>query len=162
MQDIRLLIVDDHSELRKLMAASLQKQDGIGEIIEADNGVEALRIIAENRVDVLITDLVMPHMDGYTLLDEMQKLTIDHVPKAIVVTALGRDDFVMRAIERGAAYYMIKPYDSTQLYARILEVAGYETHETPVQLLSPTQRTQSLDERLGGLFLTIGIPAHIK
>ena len=162
MQDIRLLVVDDHPDLRKMMVSTLQKQDGIGEISEADNGVTALRIIAENRIDVLITDIVMPHMDGYTLLDEMQKLAIDHLPKAIVVTALGRDDFVMRAIERGASYYMIKPYDTAQLYARILEVVGAEPKEAPVSLLSSPHRTQTIDERLGGLFLTIGIPAHIK
>lgn len=165
MQSIRLLVVDDHDQLRRTMVEFLQKQEGIASVREAGNGVEALTILTSEPIDVMITDLIMPQMDGYTLLDEMQRLAIDPMPKTIAVTALGRDDFVMRAIERGVQYYMVKPFRLEHLLRHVHEVMGMSVPtdaEPAVKLSLSDRRVQSLDERLGSLFLTIGIPAHIK
>ncbi|MEA5014052.1 MAG: sporulation transcription factor Spo0A [Candidatus Limiplasma sp.] len=164
MHDVRLLVVDNHAELRRVMVEFLQKQEGIASVREAENGAEALNILANEPVDVMVTDLIMPLMDGYTLLEEMRKLPLDPTPKTIAVTALGRDDFVMRAIERGVMYYMVKPFDMKHLLRHIHEVMGISSQEAQ-PLLRPSltaRHTQSLDERLSSLFLTIGIPAHIK
>ncbi len=164
MQDVRLLVADDHSELRRVMVEFLQRQEGIASVREAENGVEALNILASEPIDVVVMDLIMPMMDGYALLDEMRKLPLDPMPKTIAVTALGRDDFVMRAIEKGVMYYMVKPFDMKHLLKHIHEVMGVNTRETesPLRTTMPGRSTQSLDERLSSLFLTIGIPAHIK
>ncbi len=163
MQEARLLVVDNHAELRHVMVEYLQRQEGIASVREADNGVDALGILGNEPVDVMVTDLIMPMMDGYTLLEEMHKLPLDPMPKAIAVTALGRDDFVMRAIERGVMYYMVKPFDMKHLLRHIQEVMGMSTKEAEQPLRPNLNRhTQSLDERLSSLFLTIGIPAHIK
>lgn len=166
MNDLRLLLVDNNPELRRTMMEFFVRQEDIKAVHEASHGAEALSILAQEPVDVIVTDLVMPHMDGYTLMEEMQKLTLDPRPKVIVLTSLGRDDFVMRAVERGISYYMIKPFDPQRLLTRIREVAGATTRQgedTAQQTVAlPTGRIQSLDERLSSLFLTIGIPAHIK
>ncbi len=164
MQDIRLLVVDDHAELRRMMVEFLQRQEGIASVREAENGVEALNILASEPIDVMVADMIMPMMDGYTLLEEMRKLPLDPVPKTIAVTALGRDDFVMRAIERGVMYYMVKPFDMKHLLRHIHEIMGMPARETEAALRPsvPLRQSQSLDERLSSLFLTIGIPAHIK
>ncbi|MDD3411227.1 MAG: sporulation transcription factor Spo0A, partial [Eubacteriales bacterium] len=164
MEDIRLLVVDDHRDVRALIKEFMQKQEGIGAVLEAENGAAALEIVTREPIDVMITDIVMPQMDGFALLDALRKLEIPQIPKAIVVTALARDDFVMRAIELGIAYYMVKPVDLRQLYGRILEAAGLngrdlERSAPPIPNFS---RIPTVDERLGGLFLTLGIPAHIK
>ena len=83
-------------------------------------------------------------------------------PKVIVLTGLARDDFIMRAIRLGASYYMVKPFDMELLYERILEVA----REQPASILAPAApqeaQEESVDERITNLFLTLGIPAHIK
>lgn len=165
MQGIRLLLVDDNLELRSSMAEYLAHQDGFASIRQAGNGVDALSILASEPIDVLVTDIIMPHMDGYTLMEEMHRLGLDPEPKIIAVTALGRDDFVMRAIERGATYYMVKPFDMGQLTAHIREIVSSATVESrplATHALTQTPRAQSVDERLSSLFLTIGIPAHIK
>jgi two-component system response regulator (stage 0 sporulation protein A) len=147
-----------------MMVEFLQKQEGIASVREAGNGLEALNHLANEPVDVMITDLIMPVMDGYTLLEEMRKLELEPVPKVIAVTALGRDDFVMRAIERGVMYYMVKPFDMKHLLRHIHEVMGMSTRDTdqPLRQAMPLRQTQSLEERISSLFLTIGIPAHIK
>ena len=77
-----------------------------------------------------------------------------------MLTGLARDDFIMRAIQLGASYYMVKPFDMNLLYERIVEVA----REQPAAVLAaaPQAADESVDERITNLFLTLGIPAHIK
>lgn len=164
MQEIRLLVVDDHAELRRMMVEFLQIQEGIASVRDVSNGLEAMSILASEPIDVMVTDLIMPVMDGYALLEEMHKLPLEPMPKVIAVTALGRDDFVMRAIERGVMYYMVKPFDMKHLLRHIHEVMGMSVRdsEQPLRQSVPLRQSQSIDERLSSLFLTIGIPAHIK
>ena len=163
MTNTRILIVDDHGTLRKSMADFLRRQEGIDEVREAANGVDALKCLHEGRYDILVTDIVMPMMDGYMLLEELRRQQITPQPRIIVASALGRDDFISRAVELGAQFYMVKPFEPEHLLNHIRELSdGGSTSflsaaHTPVPV-----HVQTLDERLGNLFLTIGIPAHIK
>ena len=160
MLNIRILVVDDHGTLRKRIADYLRAQEGVEEVAEAANGVEALKCLRESRFDVMITDLVMPLMDGYMLLEELPR-QIDPPPKTIVMSALSRDDFVTRAIDLGAVFYMVKPFEPEHLLSHIRDIQ--EERSVLPQAQAPVKpHVQSLDERLGSLFLTIGIPAHIK
>lgn len=162
MDQVRLLLVDDNVELRQKMVQLLRKQEGFTITGEAGNGLEALDVLKRETVDVMLLDIIMPQMDGYTLMEEMHKLTLAHPPQVIAITALGRDDFIMRAIELGARYYMIKPFESRVLIDRIREVAGHPQMQEAVGQTVAPDRLRSVDERLSSLFLTIGIPAHIK
>ena len=158
----RILVVDDHGSLRKSVAEFLRKQDGVETVEEAANGVEALKQLSEQTFDILVTDIVMPMMDGYMLLEEMKRMQLSPMPKTIVTTALGRDDFVVRAVELGAMYYMVKPFEPEYLMGHIRELVGKSAMPIQHAPAMSTTHVQSLDERLGNLFLTIGIPAHIK
>ncbi len=163
MEELKVLMVDHHECFRKATAEHLRKQEGVQQVREADNGAEALEWLSRESFDVLVTDLVMPRMDGYTLLESIARLRLSPMPKIIVATALARDDFVLRAIERGANFFLVKPYEPQHLLSHIREVCG--AARLPGSVMSPaagTARVQTLDERLGSLFLTIGIPAHIK
>jgi len=158
----RILIVDDHGTLRKSMADFLRRQEGIEEVREAANGVDALKCLREGRFDILVTDIVMPMMDGYMLLEELRRQQITPQPRIIVASALGRDDFITRAIELGAQFYMVKPFEPEHLLNHIRELADGGVRALPIAPAAVPTHVQSLDERLGSLFLTIGIPAHIK
>ena len=158
MQGYRILLVDNHQPLRKTLAEFLAKQEGVALIKEAANGVEALKLFREDRFDILITDIIMPLMDGYALMEEVRR-QVSPAPRIIVTSALSRDDFVTRAIELGASFYMVKPYDMAQLFSRIRDLSDRKPRVAPA---AEPSRSVSLDERLGSLFLTIGIPAHIK
>ena len=162
MTNTRILIVDDHGSLRKSMAEYLRKQDGIDEVQEAANGVEALKLLHDGRFDILVTDIVMPMMDGYMLLEELRRRQIVPQPRIIVASALGRDDFIARAIELGAQFYMVKPFEPEHLFSHIRDLADGAAPLLPASRTSAPTHAQSLDEKLGSLFLTIGIPAHIK
>ena len=163
MEELKVLMVDNHECFRKAAADYLRKQDGVRLVREAVNGQEALELLGREPFDVLVTDLVMPQMDGYTLLESMARLRLSPTPKIIVATALARDDFVLRAVECGANFFLVKPYEPQHLLRHIREVCG--APQLSGSVISPAAgaaRVQTLDERLGSLFLTIGIPAHIK
>ena len=162
MVNTRILVVDDHGTLRKSMADFLRAQEGVAEVKEAANGVEALKCLTSATFDIMITDLVMPMMDGYMLLEEMRRQQLDPMPKTIVATALSRDDFVTRAVELGAMFFLIKPFDVEHLWSHIRELMDSPSAVPAAVRLTDQSRAQTLDERLGNLFLTIGIPAHIK
>lgn len=158
---MRILVVDDHDALRKSMIDALSRQEDVALVDGAANGAEALKLLIQRRYDVMVTDIVMPVMDGYTLMQEMRRLMPSPTPKVIVATALARDDFVMRAVELGAKFYLVKPFQPDILLGHIRRLAsGQEI--LPIAAADVAPREQSLDERLGSLFLTLGIPAHIK
>jgi len=162
MQPMRILIVDDHAALRKSMAEMLEKQEDVEAVVEASNGAEALTKLMEQSFDIMITDIVMPVMDGYTLMEEMRRLRLASLPKVIVATALARDDFVMRAVELGAKFYLVKPFEPENLLGHIRELANGLPATLPVFPQAQPSLAQSIDDKLSSLFLTIGIPAHIK
>lgn len=99
MEGYRILIVEDHVQSRTTMAEYLRRQEGVALVREAGNGAEALKLLSEEPFEIMITDIIMPQMDGYALLEEMRRRELPSKPQTIVVSALGRDDFVTRAIE---------------------------------------------------------------
>ena len=124
MEEIRVILVDDNAELRRTMKAGLERQEGIRVCAECGNGLEALEAMGKYRADVMVMDIIMPQMDGYCCLEEMQRQQPEHMPQTIVISALGRDDFIARAVDLGARYYMVKPFDMPVLVNRIREICG--------------------------------------
>lgn len=162
MANVSVLLVDDNVELRSSVRSFLEHQDGVAVLGECSNGVEALAFIDKTPVDVIVLDIIMPQMDGYGFMEELNRRQLDQPPQVIVVSALGRDDFILRAIELGVRYYMIKPIELSVLTSRIREVGGQATALPESLRMAMTGRAPSIDEKLSSLFLTIGIPAHIK
>ncbi len=162
MNDIRIMLVDDNAELRRAMREHLQRQENLRVAAEASTGLEALEQLTKTPVDVIILDIIMPQMDGYSFLEELNRQQLADPPQVIVVSALGRDDFITRAVENGARFYMIKPVDMNVLTSRIREVCGQAPEASAANRVSLPGRAPSIDEKLASLFLTIGIPAHIK
>lgn len=161
MNRISVLLADDNQTLLRLIADSLSRKPEIEIVGMAKDGVEALELVQSACPDVLLLDIVMPRLDGFSTLEQLSRLELSKRPHVIMLTGLTRDDFISRAMRLGADYYMIKPFDMQMLYTRILEVARAD--DAPVYLAGPdAQAGVSIDERVTNLFLSIGIPAHIK
>ena len=142
MNDMRIMLVDDSAEQRRGLREYLQRQENMRIAAECGTGLEALEALAKTPVDVIILDIIMPQMDGYSFLEELNRQKLENPPQVIVVSALGRDDFIMRAVELGARFYMIKPIDMNTLTSRIREVCG-QAQDTPLpamlfRLLTPS------------------------
>src|SRR5256712_12833854 len=115
----RVLVVDDEQSLRKVLAATLQREGY--EVTVCRDGEEAISALERDGADVVVTDLVMPRMDGLTLL---RKVVARHpdVP-VIVVTAHGRIDSAVEAMKAGAFDFLAKPFDHEELKAIIAKGA---------------------------------------
>ena len=161
MNPIRILITDDNEEIRASLRAYLDTQEDMTVVGEAANGAEALRLLGEKRADVLLLDMIMPQLDGYGVLEQIQLLPPEDRPRVIALTALSREDFIHRALRMGVDYYMVKPADMTAICARIRDAARQDDIVTADPVPFPTA-SRSIDDRLSNIFLSLGIPAHIK
>ncbi|MDF2672015.1 MAG: DNA-binding response regulator [Clostridiales bacterium] len=110
----RILIVDDEERMRKLIGAYL-KRDGF-EVLEAENGMEALNLFKSNNIHLIVLDVMMPIMDGWSFCREIRKSS--NVP-VIFLTAKGEDDDKLLGYELGTDYYVTKPFDIRVLIAQI-------------------------------------------
>ena len=162
MDRIRVLAADDNPLVRKQLEAFLNGKDDLELVGVAEDGTGALEIMREKPVDVLLLDMVMPKMDGFSVLKEMNTLELVRKPHVIVITALMRDDFIQRALSLGVDYYMLKPFDTDLVYQRIRELGGASENSVVLPVRPAREAACSLDERIANIFLSMGIPAHIK
>ncbi len=109
----RVLVVDDSLSVRKF-ASILLEQNGYN-VLTAPNGLEALTIIEDNRVDLIMTDLEMPIMHGYELLKELKRRGISEVIPSVVLTSRSSEKHKEKALELGARDYLIKPFEEASL-----------------------------------------------
>jgi len=109
-----VLIVDDEQRMRKLVAAFLLRE-GYG-IFEADNGISALEIMAHEKIDLVILDVMMPEYDGWTVCKEIRKQ--GNIP-VIMLTAKSEEVDQLFAFELGADEYVTKPFSPKVLTARV-------------------------------------------
>ena len=165
MDTVRVVVADDNIQLQNMVAEYLNAQSGIEVVGAAANGMEAIRLIQEKTPDVLICDMIMPQMDGYGVLEQLGSMKLARKPGVIALTALGRDDFITRAVNLGACYYMVKPFDFSVLAQRVFETAGQYALAEAIGMSMRREGVhgeENLEERIANLFLTVGIPAHIK
>jgi CheY-like chemotaxis protein len=130
----RVLIVDDGEMNRKVLRAALEREGHATE--QAANGQEALRLLADRPVDVVLLDLVMPEMDGYETLAAIKADEgLRHLP-VIVISGVDELDSVVRCIEMGAADYLPKPFNASLLRARInASLAGKRLRDLELEYL---------------------------
>lgn len=158
---IRLLLADDNQSILRLLTDFFARKEDIDVVATVSDGTEIADAVREFQPDILVMDIIMPRRDGFMALEELRHME-EPRPKVIVLTGLARDDFIARAIELGASYYMVKPFDMHLLYSRIVEIAGKNAFSPEAGQAQTAQSAESLDERVTNLFLTLGIPAHIK
>lgn len=149
LKNLNIVVVDHDNSLH----SSLSKfADSSATLTPFSNSSSALDYIKSNHTDVVITDLVLPNSDGFQLIEQLKSLP--DCPKIIVTTAIFDDNFVKRAFSLGIDYYMVKPIDFNLLVSRINDVISPK----PTKPL----KNKQLDEKISNIFITVGIPAHIK
>jgi two-component system chemotaxis response regulator CheY len=125
MEKIRALIVDDSSVMRKIVERSL-RQAGIEleKVVEAGNGAEALSVLRENPVDLILCDINMPVMDGLEFVRQIG--TVEHAKSVpvVMITTEGSESHVVEALSHGARGYIRKPFTPDQVKEHVLPVLG--------------------------------------
>ncbi len=113
---INALVVDDSTVMRRIVKKNLRDTGATFEnIFEAGDGLEALEVLSQNRVDVLLSDINMPNMGGIELLKEIRKRYPDNTLKIVMITTDGAQESVDLAKSLGANGYMRKPFKPEQI-----------------------------------------------
>lgn len=163
MAKVRLILADDNNSLRQQLAEYFSMREEFEVVGLAADGVEAFELLKSANADAMLLDVIMPHMDGFAVLQKWNELKDRPNTQIILLTALGRDDFIARAMELGGAYYIVKPFDMEASAQRILDICKKQAAQPQVRHEAlPSANAVSGEEQLANLFLSIGIPAHIK
>ena len=119
----RILIVEDSPTMRQLMIFALKRLPGT-EVIEASDGVDALRKLPEDRFDLVLTDINMPVMDGLKFLAMVKKNPKYKEIPVVVITTEGKEDDVKTGLSLGAADYIPKPVQTPHLLKVVQDLLG--------------------------------------
>lgn len=159
---MRVVLADDNREFAQLLRDHLNAQDDIEVIGVAYNGNEVLDLLEREIPDVLVLDIIMPHLDGLGVLEQLNERS-ERLPKTIMLTAFGQENITQRAVELGAAYYILKPFDLELLTHRIRQMQGHSptTTRSPLTGTVPS-KSENLDANITSVIHEIGVPAHIK
>jgi two-component system chemotaxis response regulator CheY len=121
MEGLRTLIVDDSSVMRKIVARALQQGGlSLGQILEAGNGAEALEILRREKVDLVLSDINMPVMDGLEFVRQLRSVENALGVPVVMITTEGSESHVMEAISCGARGYIRKPFTPDQMKQHVL------------------------------------------
>jgi two-component system response regulator (stage 0 sporulation protein A) len=158
-ETIKVAIADDNREFVGIVQEYLTQQVDFQLVGIAYNGEQILSIIEEKSPDVVILDIIMPHLDGIGVLERLNTLSAKR-PKIIMLTAFGQESITQRVVELGADYYILKPFNMDVLASRIRQLATTITAQRPV--VAQAIKARPIDVEVTNIIREIGIPAHIK
>jgi len=169
-QKISILIADDNKDFCSILSEYLSIQEDAEVVGIAKDGNETLKLLVETKPDVLVLDIIMPHLDGLGVLEKLHSMELEKFPKIIILSAVGQDKITQRAINFGADYYVVKPFDFEVFMKRIRQVTGSlpsiverrKQLDTQFGLVNSATAAKSLEAKITNIIHEIGVPAHIK
>ena len=152
----KVMLIDNVDVSRNETKERINLSQNAEVVCDFGSAIDALDYLKNNSVDVVISDLVLPQIDGYAFLEKLSSLNVAK-PKVIITSAISGDELVSRAFAMGASYYMIKPIDYSVLLERITQATNTDKVAEPRRI-----KNKALEEKITNIFITVGIPAHIK
>ena len=169
---ISVLIADDNKEFCSILNDYLLNQKDIVVTGIAKDGREALELIQQKLPDLVVLDIIMPHLDGLEVLEKISTMNLSKVPRIIVLSAVGQDKITQQAITLGADYYVVKPFDMDVFTKRIREMFNVQeikpkrvAQVNPIferEASSTSAEPIDLESEITNIIHEIGVPAHIK
>ena len=167
MSEINVAIADDNERILDLLGEIVESDHELRLVGRANNGEDAYRMIREKQPDVVLLDLIMPKMDGLSVMETVNRdQELKKHPGFIVISAVGQERITEDAFKKGANYYILKPFQNDMIVSRI-KLAGQPRGQGGADVCSasasPAQAPKiSLETRVTDMIHEIGIPAHIK
>lgn len=165
VEKTKVLLVDDNQELIELMKSYLNEQDDMEVVGTAYNGKDCLNFLGNDTPDVIILDIIMPHIDGLAVLSQIKRNPETKHVNVIILTAFGQEDVTKKAVNLGASYFILKPFDLEYLAEQIRQTQGRTNelpfHEQLITSKSPEKKFD-LEASITNIIHEIGVPAHIK
>ena len=148
-----VILADANEEFRTMLQQTIEKTGEFCVVGTAGDGLSALQMVSDQQPQLLITDILLPELDGFGLLDRME--TLKNRPKTILVSALYRDQIVAQAMEKDVAFFMPKPCETESLLERMRQACQ---SQQPVE----EDAVQALEREVTAVIHEVGVPAHIK
>ncbi len=174
-EKLNILIADDNQEFTHTLSSYINSQEDMEVIAVAKDGNEAVDMIANTRPDVVLLDVIMPHLDGLGVLEKVNTIKIDKKPICIMLSAVGQDKITQKAIVAGADYYIVKPFDIEVLIKRIREIKFFKPNQVGNNFIAretkqkyidlpetEAKREENLEALVTNIIHEVGVPAHIK
>lgn len=162
---IKVLLADDNKDFCDVVAGHLNQQEDMVVVAVAVDGIDAMNKIRDAKPDVAIIDGIMPRLDGLGVLERLQKgdETL-HRPVTVILSALSQDKVVQKALDLGASYYMVKPFDMDALTQRIRQLmqAQRPMVKSGFPAAQGASATYDLETKVTNILHEIGVPAHIR
>lgn len=178
MKNVNVVIVDDNPMILNTLDEVISSEAGLSVIGRADNGKDAIDMIKDTQPDVVLLDLVMPQMDGITVVENIKKKTsMLKNPAFIILSAVGGEQMTEEAFQAGANYFLMKPFDKDILVNKIRRIGKRPVRpvpgkvlEAPLKAATPEEAAMNREEYMKEHLETditkmlheLGIPAHIK
>lgn len=167
MGRLNVAIADDNERMLDLLGELITNDRDLTLVGKANNGEDMYQIIKAKQPDVVLLDLIMPKLDGLSVMDMVNadKQMKKH-PDFIVITAVGQEKIAEDAFKKGANYYIMKPFNNTMVLNRIKAIRKMEPKEISAQetpaIMGMSMPEENLENRVTNMIHEIGIPAHIK
>lgn len=176
MKTINILVADHSEDTRKELTDFFEKRKDMQLVGSTDNGQDACRAIRSLQLDIVLLDVVLPVMDGFSVMEKINAdRDLQQPPAFIIVSSIGNQSMIECACRLGAAYYILKPFGTDNLARRILQIAAAredslrqkkveaESGKKETAALSAAgYREDTLEADITNIIREIGIPAHIK
>lgn len=173
MNKLNVAIADDNERVVELLDDIISNDEELNVVGKAKNGEEAYEMIKTTQPDVVLLDIVMPKMDGLSVMDKINRdSSIKKHPKFIILTAIGQESITEDAFNMGASYYIMKPFDNEVIINRIKHIrnstllgnAGVVQENKKINAYENKQQyiERNLESDVTNIIHEIGVPAHIK
>lgn len=174
-EKIKVIIADDNSDFVNTLIGYLNNEESLEVIGIARDGEEAVNLIVEKQPDIVLLDVIMPHLDGLGVLERLNSIKLEKVPMCIMLSAVGQDKITQKAINLGAEYYVVKPFDINLLIKRMKDFKFYQPVTTKINFAAREIKPQyieiapeskkdenNLEALVTNVIHEVGVPAHIK
>lgn len=169
MEKLNVAIADDNERILQLLDDVLSTQEDIEVVGKAKNGEEVYEIIKNKEPDVVLLDIIMPKLDGLSVMSKVNNdKSIKKHPAFVVLSAIGQETITDDAFNLGANYYIMKPFDNEMVINRIKHIKssmGKKIHESR-KINAYESKMEYIERNLEGdvtnIIHEIGVPAHIK
>lgn len=155
---IKVGLADDNQQFCELLQEFFESHQDIQIIGVAHNGLDALELVQNNPMNVLLLDMIMPKLDGIGVLERIR--LIASRPRIIIFSAFGHDEMTRKAVELGADYFIVKPFDLEVLTQRIRDVA--QVKQNRVESINQENVMLDIERQVSQILHKLRIPAHFK
>ena len=168
MEKLNIAIADDNERMVQLLDQIVSSDEELQVVGKAGNGEDLIEIIREKKPDVVLLDIIMPKLDGLTVMDRVNQDSNLRKPAFIVISAVSQEKMTEDAFELGADYYILKPFDNDTVVNRIKRVRtrqlrnASKTKKISAYESQKAYMEHNLETDVTNIIHEVGVPAHIK